>query len=105
MFGSAANDLCIGGANDIDVTLELPGADDNEAKSAIVQRLGELFTAAGMLDVQVWEGKGRGRGCGQECPALALKIARYWSMFSNKAMVCLRACGTVLLHNLSDTYS
>eukprot|EP00955_Chlamydomonas_euryale_P053297 355464-Chlamydomonas_euryale.AAC.3 len=36
---------------DIDVCLELPGVEDNESKSAIVERLGQLFTAAGMADV------------------------------------------------------
>ncbi|KAG1670109.1 hypothetical protein FOA52_013685 [Chlamydomonas sp. UWO 241] len=51
LFGSAANELCIGNNNDIDVCMELPGMEDNDAKAAIVTRLGQLFTMACMADV------------------------------------------------------
>ncbi|GFR49068.1 hypothetical protein Agub_g11094, partial [Astrephomene gubernaculifera] len=46
LFGSAANGLCIAGANEIDITLEVPDMvwDDHAAKAAMVSELGELAT-------------------------------------------------------------
>ena len=46
LFGSTANDLCIGANNDIDVCIELPRHQldaEGGSKGAVVERMGEIF--------------------------------------------------------------
>ena len=50
LFGSTANDLCIGANNDIDVCIELPQRHldaEGGSKGAVVERMGELFDPLG----------------------------------------------------------
>ncbi|WIA17294.1 hypothetical protein OEZ85_014161 [Tetradesmus obliquus] len=52
LFGSAANELDIGGSNDLDVCLELEGVEETkEARGEIISQLGEQLEQAGMLNV------------------------------------------------------